>query len=257
MYRPLLAVAALVTAAAPAAPSREIVAAVASTTRSPANAERDRYRHPTETLAFFGIRPDQKVIEFIPGGGWYTEILAPLVRARGSYAALVPAGSADRTRTALSTKFGPTAVYGLDFATGASTVPAASVDAVLTFRNVHNLLMQDDPAVAGRAFRAFYTMLKPGGTLGVEDHRLPEAMDSAREKTTGYVKRSTVIRLATAAGFRLTGESAINANPKDDHDYPEGVWTLPPTWRLGVTDRARYAAIGESDRLTLRFVKPR
>ena len=246
--------------AAPATPSREIAAAVAAPARTPANVQRDRYRHPAETLAFFGVAPGQTVVEFIPGGGWYTEILAPLVRAGGKYIALVPTAQSDRLRTTLAGKtaqYGPTTVATLDLATGASSVPAGTADVVLTFRNVHNLLMQDDPAVAGRAFRAFYIALKPGGTLGVEEHRLPEAMDTAREKTTGYVKRSTIVRLATAAGFRLAGESAVNANPRDDHDHPQGVWTLPPTYRLGDTDRATYAAIGESDRLTLRFVKPR
>lgn len=260
MYRPLIAlacVATLASAAAPVRPSPAIAAAVASPSRTPANVARDRYRHPAETLAFFGVQPGQTVIEFIPGGGWYTEILAPLVRGRGRYAALVPASAVEKTRAALTTKFGDTQVYGLDAATGASTVPAGSADVVLTFRTVHNLLMNDDPAVAGRAFKAFYAMLKPGGVLGVEDHRLPEDMDIAREKSTGYIKRSTAIRLATAAGFRLAGESAVNANPRDDHDHPKGVWTLPPTYQLGDTDRATYAAIGESDRFTLRFVKPR
>ena len=265
MSRPLAAIAFLATASVAAMglaasaphPSPALAAAIASPTRTPANVARDRYRHPAETLAFFGIRPDQTVVEFLPAGGWYTEILAPLVKARGHYVALVPTASVDRTRTALSAKYGPIEVGGIDPATGASTVPAASADAVLTFRNVHNLLMEADPLAAPRTFRAFYAMLKPGGTLGVEDHRLPETTDAARERTTGYVKRSTVIRLATAAGFRLAGESAVNANPLDDHDHPQGVWTLPPTYQLGQTDRAKYAAIGESDRLTLRFVKPR
>ena len=117
--------------------------------------------------------------------------------------------------------------------------------------------MQDDPAVANRVFAGFYAALKPGGVLGVVDHRLPEEMDTAREKTSGYIKRSTIVRLAQQAGFTLAGESRINANPKDSHDHPEGVWTLPPTYRLKDVDHAKYAAIGESDRLTLKFVKPR
>jgi predicted methyltransferase len=241
-------------------PSREIAAAVASPARTPANRERDRYRHPAETLAFFGVKPGQTVVEFIPGGGWYTEILAPLVKGRGRYVALVPTAQAERTRAAMSGKaaqYGPVAVHTLDFATGASTVPAGSADVVLTFRNVHNLLMQPDPAVAARAFKAFHAALKPGGVLGVVDHRLPEEMDTAREKTSGYIQRSTVIRLAQEAGFRLAGESPVNANVKDTHDHPEGVWTLPPTYRLKDVDRARYAAIGESDRFTLKFVKAR
>lgn len=266
MSRPLTALACVAALAAAgvtaqsARPSREIAAAVASPARTPANLQRDRYRHPAETLAFFGVKPTDTVVEFIPGGGWYTEILAPMVNGRGRYVALVPAAQGERTRTMLAGKaqqFGPAQVQTLDFKTGASTMPAGTADVVLTFRNVHNLLMQDDPAVAGRAFTAFYAALKPGGVLGVVDHRLPEEMDGAREKSTGYIKRSTVVRLAEAAGFRLAGESRVNANPKDTHDHPEGVWTLPPTYRLKDVDRAKYAAIGESDRFTLRFVKPR
>ncbi len=242
------------------APSKEIAAAVQSPTRTPANRARDAYRHPAQTLAFFGVKPTQTVVEFLPAGGWYAEILAPLVKGRGHYVALVPTTQAERTRTAFADKasvYGPTQVATIDFKTGASSIPAGSADVVLTFRNVHNLLMQDDPAVAERVFKAFYAALKPGGVLGVVDHRLPEQMDSAREKTSGYIKRSTIVRLAQAAGFRLAGESAINANPKDTHDHPEGVWTLPPTYRLKDVDRAKYAAIGESDRITIRLVKAR
>ncbi len=242
------------------APSKDITAVLASPTRTPANRARDRYRHPSETLAFFGVKPTQTVIEFLPAGGWYAEILAPLVRARGRYIALVPTAQAERTRNGFAEKaavYGATQVATIDFKTGASSIPAGSADVLLTFRNVHNLLMQDDPAVAGRVFEAFYAALKPGGVLGVVDHRLPEEMDTAREKTSGYIKRSTVVRLAQEAGFELAGESRINANPKDTHDHPEGVWTLPPTYRLKDVDRSKYAAIGESDRFTIRFVKRR
>ncbi|WP_235525672.1 class I SAM-dependent methyltransferase [Sphingomonas sp. Leaf34] len=150
-----------------------------------------------------------------------------------------------------------TQVATIDFKTGAFSIPAGSADVLLTFRNVHNLLMQDDSAIAGRVFKAFCTALKPGGVLGVVDHCLPEEMDAAREKTSGYIKRSTVGRLAQEAGFALAAESRINANPKDTYDYPEGVWTLPPSYRLKDVDRAKYAAIGVSDRFTLRFVKAR
>jgi predicted methyltransferase len=240
-------------------PSREIAAAVASKDRTPANVARDRHRHPAETLAFFGVRPTQTVVEFIPGGGWYTEILAPLTKGRGKYVALVPTSQAERAKTMLAGKaalFGPAEVATVDFATGVSTLAPNSADVILTFRNVHNLLMQDNAAVPANAFKAFYAALKPGGTLGVVDHRLPEEMDSAKEKSSGYIKRSTVVRLATEAGFRLAGESAVNANPKDTHDHPEGVWTLPPNLRLKDVDRAKYEAIGESDRFTLKFVKP-
>jgi predicted methyltransferase len=147
------------------------------------------------------------------------------------------------------------------FTAGQTTdlVPPGTADMVLTFRNIHNLLGSPDQPGDGNAPQAFadwFRALKPGGVLGVEEHRLPETMDSAREKTSGYVKRSTVIRLALAAGFQLGGMSGINANPKDDHDHPKGVWTLPPSYALGDQDRAKYAAIGESDRMTLKFIKP-
>ena len=266
MSRPLFAFACIAAlgaggvAAQSVQPSREIAAAVASSDRTPANRERDRHRHPAETLAFFGVKPTQTVVEFLPGGGWYTEILAPLVKGRGRYVALVPGQQADRVRTALAGKaalYGETQVQTVDFATGVSTIPAGTADVLLTFRNVHNLLMQDDPAVAARVFKAFHAALKPGGVLGVVDHRLPEEMDAAREKTSGYIKRSTVVRLAQQAGFRLAEESSVNANPEDTHDHPEGVWTLPPSYRLKDQDRAKYAAIGESDRFTLKFVKTR
>ena len=144
----------------------------------------------------------------------------------------------------------------LDPKTGASTVPDGSADVVLTFRNVHNLIM-DGGDSAANSFNAFFRMLRPGGTLGVEDHHLPEQADGAVEMKSGYLKRSTIIRLATAAGFKLAAESRVNANAKDTHDWPDGVWTLPPTLQLGEVDKAKYLAIGESDRLTLKFVKPK
>lgn len=244
----------------PAGQRKTIEAAVAAKTRTPANVERDKYRHPVDTLAFFGVKPGDTVVEFSPGSGWYTEILAPMVKDKGRYVALVSTRGVEGATKLLDGRradFGTGAsVATLDGATGASTVPAGSVDVVLTFRNVHNLLMSNDAAVPGRTFAAFYAALKPGGTLGVVDHRLPEEMDTAKEKTSGYIKRSTVVKLAQAAGFELAGESAVNANPRDDHDHPQGVWTLPPTYRLGDQDRATYAAIGESDRMTLKFRKP-
>ncbi|WP_375403299.1 class I SAM-dependent methyltransferase [uncultured Sphingomonas sp.] len=241
-------------------PNAAIAAAVASDARTPANRERDRYRHPAETLAFFGVKPTDTVVEFIPGGGWYTEILAPMVKGRGNYVALVPMSQGDRTRTMLAGKaaqFGAARVETVDMAAGTTTMAPGTADVVLTFRNVHNLTMQDNAAVPANAFKTFFAALKPGGTLGIVDHRLPEDKDTALEKSSGYLKRSTVVRLATAAGFRLAGESPVNANPRDTHDHPEGVWTLPPNYRLKDVDRAKYAAIGESDRMTLKFVKPR
>jgi predicted methyltransferase len=139
---------------------------------------------------------------------------------------------------------------------GQTGVPAGSADVVLTFRNVHNWMMGDQP-YAELAFQQIFAMLKPGGVLGIEEHRLPESASAERERTSGYVKVSTVRRLAEQAGLQFAGSSEINANPRDTTDYPQGVWTLPPTFRLGDQDRAKYVAIGESDRMTLKFVKPR
>lgn len=246
--------------APPAKASAAIAAAVASPARKPANRARDAYRHPAETLAFFGVTPAKTVVEVFPGGGWYAEILAPMLAAQGKYiAAVEPGKSQDAVRALFASdpaRFGKATTTLLDPAKDSAIAPAGSADVVLTFRNVHNLLMDGDP-VAARAFADFYRALKPGGVLGVVDHRLPEAADAARERTSGYVKRSTVVRLAEAAGFRLDGESEVNANPKDSANWPKGVWTLPPTFAEGATDRAKYAAIGESDRMTLRFVKPK
>jgi predicted methyltransferase len=239
-------------------------AAIAAPTRTPANVERDRYRHPYETLAFFGVRPSDTVVEIWPGGGWYAEILAPYVASGGgTYYAVGMDSVMAGTRRLIE---GNRALYGHArltafpaFAPTDIRVPDGSADIVLTFRNVHNWRMgyqRDGQDYSEEAFRQIFRMLRPGGTLGVVDHRLPESADSERERSSGYVKVSTVRRLAEAAGFRLVGASEINANPRDTADYPRGVWTLPPSYRLGDQDRARYAAIGESDRMTLRFVKP-
>jgi predicted methyltransferase len=252
-------VAATAVIAAPQAPApakAAVAKAIADPARSEANRARDKYRHPAETLAFFGVTPAKKVVEFVPGGGWYTEILARLPAGGGSYTALVPSAKAAEGATKMLADKGLTGtVATIDGATGTSTVPANSQDVVLTFRNVHNLTMNGGD-VPANVFKAWYAMLKPGGTLGVVDHRLPESADAAKEKDSGYVKESTVKRLAAAAGFRLAGSSNVNANPKDTHDHPKGVWTLPPTYSLGDVDKAKYAAIGESDRFTLKFVKP-
>ena len=256
---PIAAIAALVVPAlAPAqAPSAAIQAAVANPARTAENRPRDRYRHPAQTLAFFGVKPTDHIVEFIPSGGWYTEILAPLVRGKGSYTALVTSEkAAGAARTMLETKQLAGTVATIDAAAGTSTVAPGSADVVLTFRNIHNLTMNGGPTAAN-VFKAWYAMLRPGGTLGVVDHRLPANRNVADEKTSGYLKRATVVALAQAAGFRLAGESQVNANPKDKADYPQGVWTLPPVLREGDKDRARYLAIGESDRMTLKFVKPR
>ena len=255
-------------AAAPAtAADARLDAAIAGSWRSPDNVARDRYRHPRETLAFFRLAPTQTVVEITPGGGWYTEILAPYLRESGQYVAAVvdPAATEGRSvayytgaRDQLQAKLAgaPAATYDR-----ASVVaydpqapvlgPAGSADRVLTFRNAHNWRS------AGQAegmFRAFHAVLKPGGVLGVVEHRARTEVPA--DDKSGYVAESQVIALAEAAGFVLDGRSEVNANPNDDTDHPNGVWTLPPSNRHDPEDRQQYAAIGESDRMTLRFVKP-
>jgi predicted methyltransferase len=244
-----------------AAPRLTLAQAIAAPHRSPENRARDRYRHPAQTLGFFGVKPTDTVVEIWPAGGWYTEILAPYLAARGTYYGASPAGrGAERFAQFVATKpdlYGRvrTATFPV-LAAGGTSVPAGSADVVLTFRNVHNWMMGDAP-FADQAFRQMYAMLKPGGTLGIVEHRLPERADAQRERTSGYVKTSTVRRLAEGAGFRYAGASEVNANARDTADWPEGVWTLPPVLRLKDQDRAKYLAIGESDRMTLKFVKPR
>ena len=240
-----------------------LIKAVDDPARQSANRARDQYRHPVQTLSFFGLRPDMTLVEMFPGGGgWYAEILAPYLAAKGHYVAAVPPVDEGKTfQTLAASDPGRYGAQVVIFKAGQANtlVPDGGADMIVTFRNIHNLLGSPDKAgdgVAPQAFADWFRALKPGGVLGIEEHRLPESMDAAREKTTGYVKRSTVIRLATAAGFRLAGSSDVNANPKDDHDHPKGVWTLPPSYALGDADHAKYAAIGESDRMTLKFVKP-
>jgi len=245
-------------AAKPAADqSTALSVALAAPTRTPANVARDKYRHPAETLTFFGLQPNQTVVELWPGGGWYTEVLAPYLNASGSLQLVPPAGRYDER---IRTKIASDPVYGkvqvATFNAGQPTsIAAGSADLVVTFRNVHSWLGGDAP-IADQVFAEAFRVLKPGGTLGVVEHRLPEEADDARQQSSGYVKVSTVRQLAEAAGFKFAGSSEINANPKDTKDYPEGVWTLPPSLQLGDKDREKYLAVGESDRMTLKFVKP-
>jgi len=246
------------TAKTAADPTNPLAAALAAPTRTPANLARDKYRHPAETLAFFGVQPGQTVVELWPGGGWYTEILAPYLASGGALYVVPPAGNYDqRIRTKLAGNPAYGAVQVATFNAGQPTsIASGSADVVLTFRNVHSWLDADAP-IADQVFAEAFRVLKPGGTLGVEEHRLPEAADKARETSSGYVKVSTVRELAEKAGFQYVGSSEINANPKDTADWPKGVWTLPPSLTLGDTDREKYLAIGESDRMTLKFMKPK
>jgi predicted methyltransferase len=233
-----------------------IDAALAGAHRSQKNRDRDRYRHPRETLAFMGVQPNMTVIELWPGGGWYTEVLAPYVHDAGRLVAVLPEQRAADYRTFLATHpriFDRVEVRTVVPPEQISFGPDGSADAVLTFRNVHNW---EQGGYAEAMFAAAFRVLKPGGVFGVVDHRAPEGSPAAQNPESGYITEARVIALATGAGFALEDRSEINANPNDTHDHPEGVWTLPPVLRLGEQDRERYLAIGESDRMTLRFRKP-
>jgi len=238
---------------------------LAGSHRPAENSARDRYRHPKETLLFFGIRPEMRVLEIWPEPGWYTEIIAPLLREHGKYYAAVIAADpqskyvtrrlSDYQQRLASSPDLYGAVTVATFPTdGGDVVPPGSVDMVLTFRNIHNWMAND---FAGQAFATAYKALKPGGVLGVVEHRGNPAVPQDPKAKSGYVNEDYAIRLIEGQGFRLVGESQVNANPKDTKDYEQGVWTLPPTYRLGDKDRENYAQIGESDRFTLKFIKPK
>jgi predicted methyltransferase len=250
--------------AADKADDAQLRTAIAGTHRSSANAARDHWRHPYETLTFFGIKPNMTVVELSPGGGWYTEILAPYLRDNGK---LIAAGEAfnpaKRPTVAFKQKLDANpAVFG-KVVQGVFEPPSSynfaapgSVDMVLTFRNLHNWIDDGGDEELKGVFKAIYNSLKPGGVLGIEEHRLPEAMPQDAKTSTGYVHESYVIKMAESVGFRLAAKSEINANPKDKADHKGGVWALPPTLTNRDQDRDKYLAIGESDRMTLKFVKP-
>ncbi|MEZ6031039.1 MAG: hypothetical protein R3C46_15010 [Hyphomonadaceae bacterium] len=249
-------------AASSAAAEAGLAAAIANPARADANKVRDVYRHPAETLAFFGVKPTMTVVEIAPGGGYYAEILAPYLTAGGGK--YVATGNpieamADQSRWGVQT-------YVPFNGTSGPLGAPGSADMVLTFRNIHNWLWQ--PGFLDKAMGDFAAVLKPGGVLGVVEHRAdprPETVTNGRAASDGYVAKATIVAAATRAGLVLEAESGINANPKDTKDHPFGVWTLPPnSWtspgNRGETpegfDPAKYKAIGESDRQTLRFRKP-
>ena len=233
--------------------------------RSAANIARNASRHPVETFEFFGLRPDMTLIEIGPSGGWYTEILAPYMRAQGRYygAHFSPNSPTGYHRSSLESFeekirqrpdiYGKATIRHLIPPTETVIGPAEGADMAMTFRNVHNWIMA---GLEHEYFDAFYAALKPGGILGVVEHRAKPDAGMEVMQTTGYVTEAYVKEIAAAAGFEFVASSEINANPLDTKDHPEGVWTLPPEYRLGDTDRAKYAAIGESDRMTLKFRKP-
>lgn len=237
--------------------------AIASPSRSAGNRARDGFRHPREVLLFFGIRPDSTVVEVLPGSAaYFMEILAPYVKDKGKFYAAnrdeaAPANYLkDHQRMLAKIKANPQtlgSVIVTRFNAGKHAItPAGSADFVLTFRNLHNWI--DRKEIDG-ALRAFHAALKPGGVLGVVDHRGRTDQPQEMQHKTGYVRQDFAIQLIEKAGFKFVAASEANANPKDTKNHPAGVWTLPPSYRLKDKDRALYAAIGESDRFTLKFVK--
>jgi predicted methyltransferase len=244
-------------------------AAISGEHRSDDNKARDTFRRPKETLAFFGFRSDMTVVEIWPGGGWYTEILAPALKENGQlyaahYSVNPSYGYQRRYFGTFLSKLGAdpdlyreVKITHLDFPYELNIGPSGSADMVLTFRNAHNWV---NPGYGEGAeplsFKVMFDVLKPGGVLGIVDHRWPDPANEDPAADNGYVSEERIIALAEAAGFKLDGRSDMHRNAKDTHDHPEGVWTLPPSLALGDTDKDKYIAIGESDRMTLRFVKP-
>jgi predicted methyltransferase len=243
---------------------KRLQAVVNGDQRTPEQKARDKYRHPVETLAFFGIQPNMTVVELWPFGGWYTSIIAPYVKDNGKFyaAAMDPASTSPGDQ-----KYNGELKKMLDarpdlyskvqwsvLAPGKFQIaPDGSADLVVTFRNIHNWTWQGmEKDVFAAAFRA----LKPGGILGVEEHRNNDPNYEPKQRGQAYVGEDWAIKLIESVGFKLVGKSEINANPKDTKDYPKGVWTLPPNYAMGEQDKAKYTAIGESDRFTLKFMKP-
>ena len=232
--------------------------------RSPENIARDQYRHPMQTLAFFEVKPHHKVVEIWPGSGWYSEILAPMLFAEGTLiAAHFPIDSPVAFFSNSRKKYEARQLQQPEFAnikmatfappTLTNFADKNSMDRVLTFRNVHNWMKNKGEQAA---FKGFYKALKPGGILGVVEHRAPTDFTIEQMIESGYVTEAYVIELAEKSGFKLQEKSEINANKKDTKRHPKGVWTLPPSLRLGEQNKQKYLKIGESDRMTLKFIKP-
>lgn len=237
---------------------------IAGPHRSEKDRARDMYRHPAETLTFFGLKPDMTVVEIWPGGGWYTDIIAPYVKGQGKYYAAGRNRDAKEDRIQASIKryddklaanpelFGEVIVTELSQTKG-DIAPAGSADMVLTFRNIHNWMKFGfEKAI----FSAMFKALKPGGVLGVVEHRADPDEFPDPQALSGYVHVEQVKQMARQVGFEFVAASEVNANPKDTRKHPKGVWTLPPSLRLKDQDKDKYLAIGESDRMTLLFRKP-
>lgn len=245
----------------------ELGEVVKSDIRSAQNKARDEYRNPQQTLHFFGVEPSMTVVELWPGGGWYSEILAPYLADKGQFiAAHFPDGTdvnyfnkhlpKYKAKIAQTPSLSKTKVTGFHPKYAPEIAPENSVDMVLTFRNLHNFYMNGDDALKA-TLNAAFKALKPGGVLGVVDHKLPEELDAEAFRQSGYIKQSVVEAAATAAGFQLVDSSQVNSNPLDNAQHEKGVWTLPPTLALGDKDKAKFLTIGESDRMTLKFIKPK
>ena len=245
------------------APDPALVKAIADPARTPKNVARDSARHPAEMLTFFGLTPKMTVVEVWPGGGYWTEILGPYLKTSGHLIAAVPvrgeSAEEDKGTAAWRKKMeaqqdhiGTVKITGLGKG-HYDVAPPGSADLIVTFRNLHNWM---DGGYADEALKGFYTALKPGGILGIEDHRGRDDKPQDPKAKSGYVRQDYTIEAARKAGFEYVGASEINANPKDTKDYPDGVWTLPPSLALGDKDREKYLAIGESDRYVLKFRKP-
>jgi len=258
-------------AAAPSGAREGLEAAIGGTQRTPENVARDKYRHPLETLEFFGIRADMRVIEVLPGRGWYTEILAPFLHDHGQLVEATPAQSSDnpfirkmavgyaKKLAANPSAYGRVEIEPFEPPAYMPLGAPNSADMVLTFRNMHDLIFANvhgevTDALMQRFLRSAYQVLKPGGILGIVAHRAAPGMSVGKSHKLGRLPQAFLVREAERAGFRLGGTSEINANPKDPRDIP--VWYLPPSLRQEKENRAEYEAIGEADNMTLKLVKP-
>jgi predicted methyltransferase len=258
-----LAIAGSIASAAAASPDPALVSVVGSSARNPAAVARDPARHPVEELTFFGLAPSMTVVELWPGGGYWTDILGPYLKAGGHYYVALPSPGnteedtgAKRFRAKVAAeKDRLGALHETSLGAGHYDIaPPGSADLVLTFRNLHNWM---EDGYADDALAASFKALKPGGILGIEEHRGRDDQPQDPKAKSGYVRQDYTISLAKKAGFEYVGASEVNANPRDTKDWVDGVWTLPPTLSQGDKDRAKYMAIGEADNFVLKFRKPK